>query len=96
MKIAGLVGAVVVMAGVAAGARAQVVDAPVAQAAKAGWEYGAFFQGGVGLEERSNFSFLMAGGHAGKVLSSEMGTGMLKGDFEYAVEVIPYWQSFTP
>jgi lipid A 3-O-deacylase len=69
---------------------------PVAQAAKAKWEYGAFFQGGVGLEDRTNFTFLSAGGQVGRILTSEFGTGLLKGNFEYAVQLVPYWQSFTP
>jgi lipid A 3-O-deacylase len=67
-----------------------------AVANSAAWEFGALLQGGVGLQDRSNFSFLMIGGHAGKVLTSEIGTGMLKGNFEYAVEVFPLWQSYTP
>jgi lipid A 3-O-deacylase len=73
-----------------------LVESPVAQAAKAGWEYGAFFQGGVGLEDRTNFTFLSAGGQVGKILTPELGSGLLKGNFEYAVQVIPYWESFTP
>jgi lipid A 3-O-deacylase len=71
-------------------------SSPVAQAAKAKWEYGAFFNGGVGLEDRTNFTFLSAGAQLGRILTPELGTGLLKGNFEYAVQVIPYWQSFTP
>ena len=68
----------------------------VASAALANWEYGGLVQGGVGLEERTNFSFILVGGHLGRVLTPEMGTGILKGDFEYSVEVFPFWQSYTP
>ena len=32
----------------------------------------------------------------GKVLTPELGTGLFRGNFEYAGEIIPYWQSFTP
>ncbi len=79
MKFAGWVGAVVVMAAGVAGA--QIPNVPssgtvnivnsdpmplVMQAAKARWEYGAFVQGGVGLEERTDFSFLSAGGQLGR------------------------------
>ena len=60
------------------------------------WEYGAFIGGGPGLEERTNFSFLMVGGHAGRMLTPQLGTGLLRGKFEYGVEVIPLWQSYTP
>ena len=79
-----------------AGAQAVLPDSPVHQAARANWEYGALVQGGVGLEERTNFSFLMAGGHLGRVLTPVVGTGLLQGNFEYAVEVLPLWQSYTP
>lgn len=60
-------------------------------------EFGALFQGGVGLtEDRSSFRFLLAGAHLGKVLTPELGTGLFRGNFEYAGEFFPYWQSFTP
>jgi len=60
------------------------------------WEYGVLLQGGVGLEQRTNFGFLLAGGHLGRVLTSDAGPGLLHGNFEYAVEVFPLWQSYTP
>ena len=63
---------------------------------KTPWEVGAFFEGGPGLEERTDFSFLLAGVEVGKVLTPELGHGALKGNFEYAVQLIPYWESFTP
>ena len=84
-------------------ARAQVsnqtlAESPVRQEAnRTPWEYGALFQGGFGVtEDRSGFKFLLAGAHLGKVLTGEVGTGPLRGNFEYAIEVFPYWQSFTP
>jgi lipid A 3-O-deacylase len=81
-------------------ARAQgpvLPESPVAQVANTmPWDYGAFFEGGVGLEQRTDFSFLLAGAQIGKVLTPEIGTGLFKGNFEYDVQVIPYWESFTP
>jgi hypothetical protein len=68
----------------------------VDQAAKSKWEYGALIQGGNGLQDRTDFHFLMAGVHLGKILTSDFGTGLFKGNIEYAVEVLPYWQSYTP
>ena len=59
----------------------------------ASWEYGVQVSGGVGLEDRTNYSFLNAGVHAGKVLTANYGSGVLRGNFEYGVEVIPFWQS---
>jgi len=68
----------------------------VEQASKSRWEYGALIQGGNGLQDRTDFHFLMAGVHLGKILTSDFGTGLFKGNIEYAVEVLPYWQSYTP
>ena len=61
------------------------------------WEYGVLFQGGVGVtENRNSFRFLLAGGHLGRILTNDHGSGAFRGNFEYAVELFPYWQSFTP
>ena len=60
------------------------------------WEYGVFFGGGVGVGDRSSFSFTNAGVRVGKVLTSQHLPGLLRGQFEYAGEFMPYWQSFTP
>lgn len=70
-----------------------VADAAV----HANWNLGALVQGGFGLtEDRGGFKFLWLGGHAGRVLTPQVGPGLLKGDFEYGVEVFPFWQSYTP
>jgi lipid A 3-O-deacylase len=60
------------------------------------WEFGAFFQGGVGAGDRSDFSFTSAGVRLGKVITDPHLPGILRGQFEYAGEFMPYWQSFTP
>ena len=61
------------------------------------WNIGAIFQGGKGVtDDRDDFKFLMAGIHAGKVLTRNVGPGILHGNFEYAVELFPFWQSYTP
>jgi lipid A 3-O-deacylase len=60
-------------------------------------ELGAIAQGGNGLtDNRGGFHFVMAGVHAGRVLTGNFGPGLLRGNFEYAVEMFPYWQSYTP
>jgi hypothetical protein len=60
-------------------------------------DVGVLVQGGFGVtEQRNSFGFLMAGVHAGKVLTGNAGPGMVRGNFEYAVEVFPFWQSYTP
>jgi lipid A 3-O-deacylase len=60
------------------------------------WEFGPFFQGGVGTGDRDTFSFTSAGVRLGKVITDQHLPGLLRGQFEYAGEVMPYWQSFTP
>lgn len=60
-------------------------------------EYGVLAQGGTGLTDgRDGIKFLLAGFHAGRVLTNNYLPGPLRGNFEYAVEVFPYWQSWTP
>lgn len=60
------------------------------------WEFGPFFQGGVGVGDRSSFSFTSAGVRLGKVLTDQHLPGLLRGQFEYAAELMPYWQAHTP
>jgi len=58
---------------------------------------GVLVQSGVGVtDKRDGFKFLLAGVHASKVLTGDFGPGLLRGSFEYAVEVFPLWQSYTP
>jgi lipid A 3-O-deacylase len=92
MMAAGLAGAQTVTPAVSAHATSPVEEV----SPKPRWEYGALIQGGNGLQDRTNFRFLMVGAHAGKILTSDFGTGTFKGNFEYAVEIFPLWQSYTP
>ena len=60
-------------------------------------EIGVVVQGGKGVtDNRDDFKFMMAGIHAGKVLTAAHGGGLLRGNFEYAVEAFPFWQAYTP
>ncbi len=79
------------------GQASRSADAVPSLANAQSWEYGAIFQGGKGLtDDRDGFQFFMAGAHVGKVLTGEIGTGLFRGNFEYAAELFPYWQSNTP
>ncbi|MHB1937339.1 MAG: acyloxyacyl hydrolase [Acidobacteriaceae bacterium] len=60
------------------------------------WDRGVFIDGGFGTSGETGDHFLNAGVRIGKVLTDAAGPGILRGQFEYAVELIPYWQSFTP
>jgi lipid A 3-O-deacylase len=76
---------------------AQANDAPAkVELARDPWEIGAFFQGGLGQGDRSDFTFTSAGARLGKVITDQHLPGVLRGQFEYAGELMPYWQSFTP
>jgi len=60
------------------------------------WDLGAFLGGGTGAGKSSNTQFLFAGGRAGRVLTPDVGRTFLRGNFEYAVEVMPVYTVFTP
>ncbi len=102
MKLRTWIGLCVVAAGIVSGveSKAQEITNPLhtdASASRLPFEFGAIVQGGNGLtQERDGFHFLMAGMHAGKVLTGNFGPGLLHGNFEYAAELFPFWQSYTP
>lgn len=60
------------------------------------WDRGVFINGGFGTSGETSDHFLSAGVRIGKVLTDPAGPGILRGQFEYAFELIPYWQAFTP
>lgn len=60
------------------------------------WEVGPVVQGGFGTNNRDTFKFFSAGVHLGKVLSRPALPGILRGQFEFAGELFPLWQSYTP
>ena len=91
-------GLLVLVFAFAASLRAQQITNPLDSASsRQPTEVGALFQGGVGVtDHRDGFQFFLAGAHAGRVLTNNHGKGILRGNFEYAVELFPYWQSNTP
>ena len=61
------------------------------------FSYGVIFQGGNGVtDNRGGYHFLWAGAQASHVLLNNTGHGILHGNFEYGVQVFPYFQAFTP
>jgi lipid A 3-O-deacylase len=61
------------------------------------WDLGAFLGGGTGGGKSSDTQFLFAGGRAGRVLTPDLvRNSFLRGNFEYAVEVMPVYTVFTP
>ena len=77
-------------------AQSAVPAAPTNVIAERPWEFGPVVQGGVGVGDRSSFKFFSAGVHAGKVLTPPALPGLLRGQFEYAAELFPLWQAYTP
>jgi len=60
------------------------------------WDRAVFMDGGFGTSGETSDHFLNAGVRLGKVLTDPVLPGVLRGQFEYAIELIPYWQAFTP
>lgn len=60
------------------------------------WDRGVFVDGGFGTSGETSDHFLYAGVRVGKILTDAAGPGLLRGQFEYAIELMPYWQAFTP
>ena len=50
----------------------------------------------MGIGDRDSYHFTAAGFRLGKVMTDEHLSGLLRGQFEFAGEVMPYWQAFTP
>jgi lipid A 3-O-deacylase len=61
------------------------------------WDLGAFLGGGTAAGKSSNTQFFFGGGRAGLVLTPDLASNTpLRGNFEYAVEVMPVYTVFTP
>jgi hypothetical protein len=70
---------------------------PVAEVRDAqSWHLGPIANWGTGVGNRSDFKFFFAGLEGGKVLTRVMHAGILSGQFEYAGNILPFWQAYTP
>lgn len=86
-----------VLPAVAQTSSAPAGDSPAAaELSRLPWEYGPFFQGGKGVGNRSDYTLLSAGFRLGKVITDPHLGSIFRGQFEYAGEILPYWQAFTP
>lgn len=73
------------------------VDSPTAGVRTArSWEYGPFVNWGTGLGNRDDYKFLWGGFELGKVLSPVVHAKFLSGQFQFAGNVMPLWQAYTP
>lgn len=66
-------------------------DTPLHEGAS---EFGAFVGGGNGFGKRSATHFFYGGGRWGKVLTDDVLGGWLRGNFEFALEVMPVYSVF--
>ena len=79
------------------GGISSIPDNPPAEIRKhQSFEFGPFLNGGFGLGNRDNFYFLSAGVEGGKILTPVFHAGILSGQFQYAANVMPLWQAYTP
>lgn len=70
---------------------------PVAQARKnMSLHYGPFVNWGTGVGDRSSYKFLWGGFEMGKVLTPVVHAGIMTGQFEFAGNIMPLWQAYTP
>ena len=80
-----------------AASAADAADGPVAQVRKnQSWEIAPFVNYGVGVGDRSSYKFLWAGVEGGKVLTPVFHVGPLSGQFQYAANIMPVWEAYTP
>ncbi len=73
-------------------------DSPVAEVRKhESWEYAPFVNYGRGIGgDRSQYGILSLGIEGGKVLTPPIHAGIFSGQFQYAVNIMPFWQAYTP
>jgi lipid A 3-O-deacylase len=75
----------------------EAAESPVAEVRNArSWEYGPFVNWGTGVGDRSDFKFFFAGAELGKTLTPVLHAGILSGQFQFAGNIIPFWQAYTP
>ena len=60
------------------------------------WEIAPFLNYGKGIGDRSSFNFLWGGVEVGKVISPVIHAGPVSGQFQFAGNIMPLWQAWTP
>ena len=72
-------------------------DNPVARVRNnRSWEYGPFINWGMGVGDRSNYKFLWGGVELGKPMFRVVHAGVFSGQFQFAGNIMPLWQAYTP
>jgi hypothetical protein len=96
MLVAGTLNAVA-QAQIAPSASGADSNDPVAQVKHdMSWQLEPFANYGNGFGNRDQFKFFWAGVELGKILTPVVGKGFFAGQFEYAGNIMPLWQAYTP
>jgi hypothetical protein len=74
-----------------------IPDDPVAEVrTNRSWEMGPFLNWGTGVGDRSDYKFFWGGFELGKVLTPVLHAGIFSGQFQFAGNIMPLWQAYTP
>jgi lipid A 3-O-deacylase len=68
----------------------------VSQSLRRTWELGVLAGGGTGLGKSGGTQFVYAGGRVGFILTGDHLPGLLRGNFEWAVDVMPLYAVLPP
>jgi lipid A 3-O-deacylase len=71
-------------------------DLPSTSLTRGTWDLGAFAGGGTGLGKSDDTQFFIAGGRVGRVLTGEHFSGWARGNFEWAIDLMPAYIVFPP
>ena len=73
----------------AASALAQSSDDDAAAIRREHWVFGVLASGGSGLYDRDNVQMVRGGVRVGRVMTGQLGKGLLRGTFELDAEIMP-------
>ena len=73
-----------------------IASAPAQSLTKGTWDFGVLFGGGPGLGYAKDTHFVYSGGRVGLILTKDHGEGRGRGNFEWAVEMLPLYTVVTP
>jgi lipid A 3-O-deacylase len=71
-------------------------DLPSTSLTRGTWDLGAFAGGGDGIGKSDNTQFFIVGGRVGRILTGEHLSGWARGNFEWAVDLMPVYVVFPP
>jgi len=71
-------------------------DLPSSSLTRGTWDFGLFAGGGTGLGKSDNTQFFFAGGRVGRVLTHDHLSGWARGNFEWAIDMMPLYAVLPP